>query len=68
MEQNWRIENIFFFFNSKSTFPKCDCDWEREALYKHLLCQEGNTGASAAGRVCHVFLYPRWANLAPHHH
>lgn len=67
MEQNCRIENIFFcFFTSKSTFPKCGCDWEQKALHKHLSCQEGNTGAGAVPPACHhTFLHPPWAKLAP---
>lgn len=67
MEQNCRIENIFFcFFTSKSTFPKCGCDWEQKALHKHLSCQEGNTGAGAVPPACHhMFLHPPWAKLAP---
>lgn len=39
MEQNWRVENIFLI--SSQHFLNVT-DWEWEALYKHLLYQEGN--------------------------
>lgn len=50
MEQNWRVENIFLI--SSQHFLNVT-DWEWEALYKHLLYQEGNTGASAICSYTH---------------